>query len=224
MSFDLGFWWESQPILPGEAARKYSAMIAGEAGVAREHSALDAFHGQLTSRFPDLTEENIETSPWAAPLYRTSECLIASISYPHQSEVFGYLLELSNSNGVTCYDPQSEKVHFPKDGNPVTLELSDGSVINGPSRDEVTRALSELSPEDWYAILETRPGWFIQVGYGDAAGIPADSYVLEVREGAQDRHFRAMVTELPQIIDAFHRSMSGDSTWRENFRFSRVSY
>ncbi|MFF7646728.1 hypothetical protein [Streptomyces canus] len=224
MSFDLGFWWEPQPIPPVEAAQKYSAMIAGEVGVASEHPALDGFFGELISRFPDLTEENFETSPWVAPLYRTSECLIASISYPRQSEVSEFLLELASASGVTCYDPQSGNVHFPASGNSVTLEFSDGSVVNNPSRDDVTRALNGLSPEDWYLILETRPGWFIQVGFGAAAGIPPGSYVLEVRDGSEDKHFRAMVTELPRIIDAFRRSLSGDSTWRANFQFSRVSY
>nr|WTB30968.1 hypothetical protein OG781_17085 [Streptomyces sp. NBC_00830] len=224
MSFDLGFWWEAQQIPPVEAARKYSAMVAGEAGVASEHPALDVFFGELISQFPDLSEENFETSPWAAPLYRTSECLIASISYPQQSEVSEFLLELANASGVTCYDPQSGNVHFPVSGNSVKLEFADGSVINGPSQDDVTRALNGLSPEDWYLILETRPGWFIQVGFGAAAGILADSYVLEVRDGSEDKHFRTVVTELPRIVDAFHKSLSGDLTWRTNFRFSRVSF
>ncbi|MCD9875372.1 hypothetical protein [Streptomyces guryensis] len=224
MSFDLGFWWEAQPITPVEAARKYSAMIAGEVGIANEHPALDVFFGELISRFPDLTEDNFETSPWAAPLYRTSECLIAPISYPRQLEVSEFLLELANATGVTSYDPQSGNVHFPVSGNSVTLEFADGTVINSPSRDDVTRALNGLSPEDWYLILETRPGWFIQVGFGTAAGIPAHSYVLEFRDGSEDEHFRTALAELPQIIDAFHKSLSGDNSWRANFRFSRVSY
>ncbi|MEU0822545.1 hypothetical protein [Streptomyces mirabilis] len=224
MSFDLGFWWEAQSIPPAEAARKYSAMVAGEVGVAGEHPALDVFFGELISQFPDLTEENFESSPWAAPLYRTNECLIVSISYPHQSEVSERLLELSNASGVTCYDPQSGSVHSPVSGNSVTLEFSDGSVIDSPSQDDVTRALNGLSPEDWYLILEIRPGWFIQVGFGAAAGIPADSYVLEVKDGAKDKHFKTVATELPRIIDAFHKFLSGDSTWRVNFQFSRVSY
>ncbi|MGW5611641.1 hypothetical protein ACWEWI_37390 [Streptomyces sp. NPDC003753] len=224
MSFDLGFWWEAQPIPPAEAARKYSAMIAGEVGVVGEHPALNAFYGELVSQFPDLTEENFETSPWAAPLYRTSECLIASISHSQQSAVFERLLELADAGGVTCYDPQSGKVYCPKGENSVTLEFSDGSVINDPSQDDVTRALNSLSPDDWYVILETRPGWFIQVGFGVAAGIPAESYVLEVKDGSEDKHYRTVVTELSQIINAFSETLSGNSGWRADFRFSSVRY
>lgn len=224
MSFDLGFWWEEQSISPAEAARKYGAMVEGDAGIADEHPALETFYAELTSRFPDLTEENFEFSPWASPLYRTGECVIVSISYPQQSETSEYLLGLASRSGVTCYDPQSGKVYIPKGGSLATLELADGSVIDGPSQGDVIQALGELSPEDWYAILETRPGWFIQVGFGVAAGVPAGSYALEFKEGVEDKHFRAVVGELPRVIDAFQKFLSGDSSWRAGFQFSRVSY
>ncbi|WKD31717.1 hypothetical protein [Streptomyces xanthophaeus] len=224
MSFDLGFWWEEHLITPAEAARKYNAMVEGDTGVGREHPALGVFYGELISQFPDLTEENFEVSPWAASLYRTSECVIVSISYPRQREVSDYLLGLAGRSGITCYDPQSEKVYFPEGENPATLELSNGSVINGPSRDDVTRAVSGLSLEDWYVILETRPGWFIQVGLGVAAGAPAGFYALEIREGAKDKHFRAVVEDLPQVINAFSGFLLGDSSWQSAFQFSRVSY
>ena len=223
MSFDLGFWWEGWPISSAKAARKYEAMVEGCTGIAEEHSALGMFYAELTSRFPDLTENNLETSPWAAPLYRTSECVIASISYPQKSETSEYLLGLAGRTGVTCYDPQSGKVYVPKDGGSATLELADGSVIDGPSQGDVIQALDGLSPEDWYAILEVRPGWFIQVGFGMAAEVPDGSYALEFKEGGDGKHFRVVVRELPRVVDAFQKFLSGDSSWRSGFQFSRIS-
>ncbi|MBZ4318378.1 hypothetical protein [Streptomyces huiliensis] len=224
MSFDLGFWWERQPISPAEAARKYGAMAEGGMGIAGEHGMLGTFYAQLTSRFPDLTEDNFEDSPWSSPLYRTRECVIASISRPRQSEIFETLLGIAADCGITCYDPQFGKVYFPQGGTSVTLELSNGLVVEGPDWGDVSQALRGLSPEDWYVILETSPGWFMQVGFGAAVGVPAGSYAVEVKEGAEDKHFRFVLNELPQVIDVFQRFLSGDSSWRSGVRFSRVSY
>src|SRR4051812_31829090 len=103
MSFDLAFWWEKRAISPDEAARKYGALVEGGVGIVDEHPALVAFYSELTDRFPDLTEENSETSPWAASLYRTGECVITSISYPRQEEVSEYLLGLARRYGVASY-------------------------------------------------------------------------------------------------------------------------
>ena len=52
-------------------------------------------------------------------------------------------------------------------------------------------------------ILETEPGWYIQVGFGETAGVPADSYALEIREGSNDLHFRAISGALDKVIEAF---------------------
>jgi len=105
VSFDLAFWWEEQEISPDNAARKYVAMVEGVRHVTSEHPALETFYGELTSRYPDLDEENLETSPWVASLYRTAECVITSISYSRQREVCDFLLELARKRGVTSCDP-----------------------------------------------------------------------------------------------------------------------
>jgi hypothetical protein len=224
VSFDLGFWWERHSVSPAEAARKYGALVAGDTGIADEHPALEAFYAELTIRFPDLSEENFESSPWAAPLYKTSECVIVSISHQRKLDTCAYLLGLASRGGVTCFDPQSGKVHVPKGEGSATLELASGAIIDGPSPDDVTRALRKLSSEDWYVILEKRPGWFIQVGFGVDAGAPAGSYVLEFKEGPEGKHFRAVVGELPRIIETFNKFLSGDSSWRSGFKFSPIFY
>lgn len=196
MSFDLGFWWEKQEISPSEAARKYSAMCEGSAGFVDAHPALATFYEELVSAFPDLTEENMEVSPWAASLHCTDECVIVSMSYPRQSEVSGFLLGLAKRHGILTYDPQSDSVHFPGAEDGVALELASGSVYRNPGRDAVVEALQSLSSEDWYVILETAPGWFIQVGFGSTAQVSEGFYALEFREGIKDRHFRAVTSDL----------------------------
>ncbi|WP_282204001.1 hypothetical protein [Kitasatospora fiedleri] len=224
MSFDLGFWWEAQPVSSAEAGQKYLAMVEGGTGIVHERSALATFYNELTSQFPDLSEENMDTSPWASSLYRTDECVIVSISYPRKLEMSSFLFGLASRCGITCYDPQESRVHFPEGGNAASLELADGSIVDSPSRDDVARALNGLSLEDWYVIVELEPGWFIQVGFGVAAGVPEGFYALEVREGAKEKHFRAVVGELARVIDAFYRFIAGDSSWQAGLQFSPVSY
>lgn len=224
MSFDLGFWWEGQEISPDEAARKYLAMVEGDTRVVSEHPALEGFYGALTSRYPDLDEENLETSPWAVSLYRTGECVITSISYSRQWEVCDFVLELAREYGITSYDPQSQQVHFPGDGSLATLELANGAVIKGANLSDVIGALRVLSEQDWYVILETEPGKYIQVGLGETAGAPAGSYALEFREGSNDQHIRAITGELVDVIDAFSGFFSDDFSWRAKFHFSRAVY
>lgn len=222
MSFDLGFWWEERPLSSTDAARKYEALIEGRTGIVTGHSKLESLYDTIVSRFPDLTEENLDSSPWSVPLHKTRECIIVTMSYSRQSEVSDILLQMSESFGITCYDPQTGKVYFPEGESTATLELASGLVIRGPSQDDVIAALSEISSEDWYVVLERRPGWFIQVGFGEVAGVSDGSHALEVREGSEENHFRAVIEERSRVIDIFCRYLSGNAGWMRDSDFSRV--
>jgi hypothetical protein len=61
-----------------------------------------------------------------------------------------------------------------------------------------------LSSRNWYACLESRPRWFVQVGIGPNAGnVPAGKFALEYREGAPGRHRRTLVSSLVEVVAAF---------------------
>lgn len=111
VSFDLAFWFqESAPALE-EAAQVYDKLTDGETGVVGEDPTVEDFHQAVISVFPDLVEENMNESPWAAPIYATSECVIVAISWSRSREVSSVLLNLASKYGVIAYDPQDQVVY-----------------------------------------------------------------------------------------------------------------
>lgn len=223
MSFDLAFWWEPQAISSDEAARKYRAMVELRSGVVLHNEGLDNFFEELIENFPDLTEDNLDDSPWSAPLYRTSECVIVSMGFPWRNSMTDFLLRLSASHGVTCFDPQAESVFLPGEHSGIALETADGRNIANPAPDVIDQELRNLSDENWYLIAEKRPGWYVQVGYGSAAGVRPNSFVVEFREGGPQQHFRAVVDSVDEVRSVFLGFVNDQDGWRERLPFSRVS-
>ncbi|MGW3994010.1 hypothetical protein ACWEF6_11035 [Amycolatopsis sp. NPDC004772] len=223
MSFDLAFWWEPQAISSDEAARKYHAMVELRSGVVLHNDRLDNFFDELTENFPDLTEENLDDSPWSAPLYRTSECVIVSMDFPSQGTMVDFLLWLSSGHGVTCFDPQAGEVFPPGENSGIALEMADGRNIVNPDQGVIELELRKLSDENWYLIAEKRPGWYVQVGYGTAAGVRSNSFVVEFREGGPRQHFRAVLDSIDAVRSAFLGFVNDQDGWRERLPFYRVS-
>lgn len=111
MSFDLIFWCQKVIPTSEEAAQVYDQLTDGLTGIVEESPAIENFRQAVISEFPDLTEESIDESPWAAPLYVTGECVIAAISWSRSSEVSSALLYLASAHGLTAYDPQDQVVY-----------------------------------------------------------------------------------------------------------------
>ncbi|UUU31463.1 hypothetical protein JIX56_16990 [Streptomyces sp. CA-210063] len=111
MSFDLIFWHQKSIPTSEEAAHVYDQLVDGLTGVVEESSAVGDFYQSVISVIPDLTEENMADSPWASPLYVTSECVIAAISWSQAKEVSTLLLDLASGHGLITYDPQEQVVH-----------------------------------------------------------------------------------------------------------------
>lgn len=111
MSFDLAFWRQESIPTAEEAAYVYDQLVDGLMGVVDESPAIDNFYQSVISVIPDLTEENMEDSPWASPLYVTGECVIAAISWSQSKEVSSLLLDLASGHGLIAYDPQEQLVH-----------------------------------------------------------------------------------------------------------------
>lgn len=113
MSFDLAFWYEKERSTPEKADHIYDRLTDGEIGVIEESTEIERFYLDIVSSYPNMTENNMHVSPWAAPLYRTSECVIANISWSRRDELAPTLLELAARHGLTAYDPQDQAVHHP---------------------------------------------------------------------------------------------------------------
>jgi hypothetical protein len=113
VSFDLSFWYEDVPSTSERAAEIYDRLTDGEDGVVPSAPALIDFFAEVIATFGDLTEENMEESPWTSPLYRTTECVIANLAYSRSEEVAPVLRRLASKHGLTVYDPQNREVHPP---------------------------------------------------------------------------------------------------------------
>ncbi|MCP2331284.1 hypothetical protein [Actinoalloteichus caeruleus] len=111
MSFDLIFWYQKEIPTTEEAAQIYDQLTDGATGIVEESVTIENFYRSIISKFPDLDEENMKESPWASPLYFTSKCVIATISWSRSREVFPVLLDLASTHGLTMYDPQDRVVY-----------------------------------------------------------------------------------------------------------------
>ncbi|WP_433512655.1 hypothetical protein ACQP2T_54585 [Nonomuraea sp. CA-143628] len=123
MSFDLAFWCQKSVPTAEEAAQIYDQLADGLSGVVEASSAVEDFHKAVISVFPDLAEENMDESPWTSPLYVTSECVIATISWSRAGEVSSVLLDLASRYRLTTYDPQEQVVYG------ITGEASSGCEV-----------------------------------------------------------------------------------------------
>jgi hypothetical protein len=77
--------------------------------------------------------------------------------------------------------------------------------------------LAGLSPERWFAILERRDGWYVQVGIGPPAGTSPGWYALERHDGDASAHYRTVVTDLQESTTAFTAFAADDPDWTHRF-------
>lgn len=99
MSFGLVFWYQESIPTSEEASHVYDQLADGLTGIVEESPVIGDFHRSVISVFPDLTEQNMNESPWASPIYVTSECVIVAISGSRSSEVSSLLLDLHRTMG-----------------------------------------------------------------------------------------------------------------------------
>jgi hypothetical protein len=227
MSFDLYVWREAQPMTAEQAERVYHQLAEGRTGIAEPDDRVQAFHQELTTRFPDLedlSEEEIEASPWSMSPELTPTCVITTIMWPRAQELTAFMIDLAGRHGLICYDPQERHVHNPTEivvDEDLHLQFCDGSTVNSPNSEDLRQLLQRISPQNWYAYLERQPGWFVQVGIGQNAGnVPPGQFAIEYREG-ENGHYRTLVTSLDDVATLFEGFAADDQTWKTAFPWTR---
>ncbi|MFJ5880437.1 hypothetical protein [Kitasatospora cineracea] len=110
MSFNLAFWYSEDPVDGSSALETYRAILNEEPSATNPSAAISEFLADLIKVFPDLTEENAESSPWMSPLYFSDAFVVASISWSRQQVMTRALAALARKHGLVCYDPQAEAV------------------------------------------------------------------------------------------------------------------
>jgi hypothetical protein len=97
-------------------------------------------------------------------------------------DVTPVITELAMRHGLVCYDPQTMRIHNPPeivDTDGLRLEFCDGGIVDDPRPDDLPELLRQITDRNWFAGLERRPGWFMQVGIGGGrAGWRVDALFL----------------------------------------------
>jgi hypothetical protein len=228
VSFDLYVWGSPSPVTAGQAGRICQELAAGNTSSVSADERVQGFAQELLGRFPaleSLPDDEVETLPWSMTPEISDSHVVMTISWSRAQEVAEFALGLAATRGVVCFDPQTSVVHNPPPGSAAAsglrLQFCDGSVVDRPDPAALGTLLQTLSSGNWYACLESRPGWFVQVGIGPNAGnVPAGKFALEYREGAAERHYRTLAANLADVVAAFEGYAYGDPAWKESFSWS----
>ncbi|MGC4987021.1 hypothetical protein ACLQ18_41585 [Streptomyces sp. DT193] len=110
MSFDLAFWYSVDPVDGTSALGTYRAILDEVPEAAAPNVAVSDFLADVVKVFPDLTEENMDGSPWMSPLYFSDAFVVASISWSRQQVMARALAALARKHGLVCFDPQAESI------------------------------------------------------------------------------------------------------------------
>ena len=235
MSFDLAVWFEPERVSASAAAGKYERLcdsdLAGAGVVASE--AVSAFHQALIMEFPELSSAGDDCQQVSGRCRRgrrasTSLPLMCScpMSWSRASETAPDVVALAGRHGLVCFDPQAEVLHLPSalrgtDG--LSLQPCVGLKVEDPDLDVIERAVRRLSAENWFLILERRLGRYLQVAQGPNAGLSANGFAVEHRDGSPDRHYRCVLSEKDQVATVFADFASGEAAWSVDARWDKVS-
>jgi hypothetical protein len=230
MSFDLGVWFESEPVTDQQAAGKYQTLCDLDAdNAAPTHPQAAAFYRDLTAIFPDLDAtadaEAAERSPWTAGLSTTPTSVVMTIAWSRAPEVAQIVRELADQHGLTCHDPQSGATSHPDfapTGQRLSLSSCNGSRSINPAPALIEQTLRRLSVDNWFVLMERDDDRWIQVGYGEQAGARPGWYALERREGSAENHYGTTVSDLNEVIKAFQHHAEGDESWTRRFAWNKV--
>ncbi|MER5563874.1 hypothetical protein ABT071_35390 [Streptomyces sp. NPDC002506] len=117
MSYDLAVWEGERPANDAAAAQHFSDLydryMVTEEPAARPAERIAAFVDALLQRWPDLAEDDDDTSPWStSPLI--GEARGTLIYFPMRwsmaDEATAHAAEVASSMGLNCFDPQARKL------------------------------------------------------------------------------------------------------------------
>ncbi len=111
MSFDLAFWRHSEgDDAPSDLYEQMMNEVTGVVVAASEQ--LSALVADIATRYPEISLENMDESPWASEFDLTGEYLVVAISGSRSVELSSFLLPLARKHGLVTYDPQGNQLIF----------------------------------------------------------------------------------------------------------------
>ncbi|GIF16230.1 hypothetical protein [Actinoplanes teichomyceticus] len=210
MSFDLHVWHEPEPITPAIAETKLRRWHEGDAEVFRPHPAVPEMFAALVERFPPSSDV------WSVVPTPSDAVLSLTVAWPRAGEVGAAVVALAREYGLVCYEPQSHLLNPNAAGHAPGFVLTSavGPDIADPTPDRIERMVSRIGPDNYFLILERADGWFVQVGYGPAAGAEPGRYALEYREGGPERHFRTETADRAEAVRLLTEFLAGAQSWK----------
>lgn len=116
MSFDLAVWEGPMPPTNEAAAGVFRQLMdrleRGE-GESQASPRIRAYVDALLARWPDITGEPDDESPWAdGPLIANAfgEAIYFSMVWSRADEAAEFAARVAAEHGLVCFDPQSESL------------------------------------------------------------------------------------------------------------------
>lgn len=116
MSWVLVAWDGPVPASVEDAARIFEEL---ESSVSEDDPPTEAIRGyvqELLGRWPDITADGSEDSPWAdGPLIANASgpLFVFSLGLTSLAESIPYCTEVARRRGIVLYDPEQEEVYSP---------------------------------------------------------------------------------------------------------------
>lgn len=120
MSFDLGVWYPSKHLTDSEPGDMYVRLCESEVDIVEPHASIDAFYADLTAKHPEIDtipDDRIDDNdycPWSCALDRSPGHVIMPCVWSKADYVHSLVHQLAEHHGLAVYDPQSERITYPK--------------------------------------------------------------------------------------------------------------
>jgi hypothetical protein len=113
MSYDLAVWEGERPASDEEAGATFAelmdALEAGELDPPTER--IEGYVAALLARWPDITTDDGEDSPWATgPLLAEAfgSAFYFPMTWSGAEEASAFAAQVAAAHGLVCFDPQTE--------------------------------------------------------------------------------------------------------------------
>lgn len=120
MSCDFGVWFPHKRLSNQEGAKLYACLCEGDVSGVRAHPAIDAFYDELVAKHPEIDtvpDDRIgdtDYCPWSIALDRSFGHVIMPCVWSKADYVGRFLHALADKHGLAVYDPQSDRITYPK--------------------------------------------------------------------------------------------------------------
>jgi hypothetical protein len=207
VSYDLAVWYEPTPITPEAADAKLKTFVENEDDSSFEPSdKVQQCYDELLRKFPF----DGYAAVWIGTPPRSDDRVVdVYIPWSQADRVAETVRELARQHGLICYDPQAGVVNPNVPGYAPAFELITETHprVPDPNAERVERAVSKLSNDNYFAIVERADGWYAQVGYGVSVGVKPGTY-------ATDEHYRTETTDRVAATRFLQEFLAGEEAWK----------